>query len=506
MAVGGARRRTAGGPAATRRVESGDVRRLAVRSRCSAARMPRSGPKSAACTRARRWRSCSRLPSGRSQQRYLLMDSFRAAPRAQATKPSLFHGIDTTIPGLASLARGTPPPALVAGLRAIADHVAAAQKAFDIERSVRDRAVRFSRVSTPCERSGSSLRPMGLSAEARFNIDARLKTKEDQFTEAAVLAHGLRVEVLADDGVVVPGQDVRVADQHRRPRPARDACRRWRSAGFRRPATCPSGPLEVGAVYRCDAPTQIPADARITKPYWKPLPDAGAIRVRAGRAVRAAVPPDAVPRVVHADGRRHASCTSSVQSSSDTKAQQLEGEKRMELTVVPRAGAAGDAVDCDCARGPWRDGRCRSRGPGHGRESRRRARPPARCAWMCRRAGRRPRLQAVTFTREDEAQTVRFIAASRREDRAGAVHREIGRVGRRADVRDGISGCRVSAHPAQTARDSRVGRRKGDGRAARAESHHRLCHGHGRRDARGSCAAWARRSSCWTPTSWHGAT
>ena len=39
----------------------------------------------------------------------------------------------------------------------------------------------------------------------------RLKTKEDQFTEAAVLAHGLRVEVLADDGVVVPGQDVRVS-------------------------------------------------------------------------------------------------------------------------------------------------------------------------------------------------------------------------------------------------------------------------------------------------------
>ena len=52
---------------------------------------------------------------------------------------------------------------------------------------------------------------MGLSEDARFNIDARLKTKESAVPEAAVLAHGLRVEVLADDGLVVPGQDIRVS-------------------------------------------------------------------------------------------------------------------------------------------------------------------------------------------------------------------------------------------------------------------------------------------------------
>ena len=114
------------------------------------------------------------------------------------------------LPGLASLVGGTPPPALVAGLRAIADHVSAAQK--HSTSTARSRPLlRFSPVSTRCERSGSSLRTMGLSDEARFNLDARLKTKEDQFTEAALLAHGLRIEVLSDDGIVVPGQDVRVS-------------------------------------------------------------------------------------------------------------------------------------------------------------------------------------------------------------------------------------------------------------------------------------------------------
>ena len=112
---------------------------------------------------------------------------------------------------------------------------------------------------------------MGLAAEARFNLDARLKTKEDQFTDAALLAHGLRVEVLSDDGIVVPGQDVRVSISiGDRGRPVTVSA--VALDGFSKAATCPSGPLEIGAVYRCDAAAQIPANARVTKPYWKPLP------------------------------------------------------------------------------------------------------------------------------------------------------------------------------------------------------------------------------------------
>ena len=114
---------------------------------------------------------------------------------------------------------------------------------------------------------------MGLPAEARFDLDARLKTKEQQFTEAVLLAHGLRFEVLSDDGIVVPGQDVRVSISiGDRGRPV--SVSSVALSGFSVPAKCPSSPLEVGAVYRCDAPTQIPANARATKPYWKALPTA----------------------------------------------------------------------------------------------------------------------------------------------------------------------------------------------------------------------------------------
>ena len=91
------------------------------------------------------------------------------------------------------------------------------------------------------------LTSMGLSEDARFNIDARLKTKEKQFTEAAVLAHGLRVEVLGDDGLVVPGQDIRVSvsigDRGRPVSVSSVALNGFAGSG----STCPSGSIEVGA-------------------------------------------------------------------------------------------------------------------------------------------------------------------------------------------------------------------------------------------------------------------
>ncbi len=77
-----------------------------------------------------------------------------------------------------------------------------------------------------------------------------------------MLAHGLRIEVLSDDGMVVPGQDVRVSitiGDRGRPVDGVVRCAR-RTLQVRRRVQ--SGPLEVGAVYRCDAATQIPANAQ----------------------------------------------------------------------------------------------------------------------------------------------------------------------------------------------------------------------------------------------------
>ena len=52
---------------------------------------------------------------------------------------------------------------------------------------------------------------MTLDEAGRYEIDFRLRQKEREFQQAILLANGVRVEALADDGLVVPGQPVKVS-------------------------------------------------------------------------------------------------------------------------------------------------------------------------------------------------------------------------------------------------------------------------------------------------------
>ena len=54
------------------------------------------------------------------------------------------------------------------------------------------------------------LRTMSIDDAGKYEIDFRLRQKEGEFQQAIVLAHGIKIEALADDGVVVPGQPVKV--------------------------------------------------------------------------------------------------------------------------------------------------------------------------------------------------------------------------------------------------------------------------------------------------------
>jgi LmbE family N-acetylglucosaminyl deacetylase len=346
------------------------------------------------------------LPSGRAQQRYLLMDAVVTPPATPAEEASLFDGIDTTIPGLASLAGATPPAALVAGLRAIADHVSAAQKQFDAAGTFAPASSLLAGLDA-VRTLRQQLMTLGLSADARFSLDARLKTKEEQFTEAALLAHGLRVEVLSDDGVVVPGQDVRVSISiGDRGRPVSVAS--VALDGFAVPAKCTSGPVEVGGVYRCDAATQIPANARITKPYWKPIPKTG----------RYEFEPDAPFGLPFRPTPFRASFTLTAGATElhferavefRYEGQQLEGEKRMELSVVPRLAlrVTPSIAIVPAGRGATaavnREVRVTVANHGKGATTGQ-VRMDAPAGWTTT-----PPMQPVTFTREDEAQTVRFV-------------------------------------------------------------------------------------------------
>jgi LmbE family N-acetylglucosaminyl deacetylase len=343
------------------------------------------------------------LPAGRIRQRFLLIDSF-VAP-ASGEEPSLFHGIDTTIPGLAAFAGAAPPGALGPALRTIADHVEAAQKAFAAAADPVAAAPALLAGLDSVRALRQQLPSLGLSPEGRFNIDARLKTKEEQFGQAAVLAHGLRIEALADDGVVVPGQDIRIAvsigDRGRAVGVSSVALN-----GFSAAAACQPAALEAGGVYRCDATARIPDDARITTTYWKPLP-------HAARYEFAADAPFGVPfrptpfrvSLTLVAGATRLIVERPVEYRYEGPA--LEGEKRMELTVVPRLAlrVAPEIAIVPAGRGasPAVDREVRVTVTNHGKgQASGHVRMDVPQGWTATPA------QPVNFTREDETQTVRI--------------------------------------------------------------------------------------------------
>ena len=210
--------------------------------------------------------SCSRCR--RAVPAALSADGFvRAASGNPGEEPSLFHGIDTTIPGLASLRRrDASTPRLSRGCAAIADQVAAAQKQFDAGGPFAAAPSDRLQVSSAVRALRQQLWHDGAVAPRRASTSMqRLKTKEDQFTEAALLAHGLRIEVLADDGVVVPGQDVRVSitiGDRGRPVTVSSVT----LDGFSKAASAHRGRWKLAAVYRCDAAAQIPATPESPNP------------------------------------------------------------------------------------------------------------------------------------------------------------------------------------------------------------------------------------------------
>ena len=346
------------------------------------------------------------LPAASAPQRFFLMDTFANEPAGDET--SLFDGVDTTIPGLASFVQGTAPQALIAGLRAIADQVATAQKQFDAGGPY---------TAAPSLLAGlnatralrQQLASLGLSEDARATIDARLKTKEDEFVQAVMLAHGVRLEVLADDGVVVPTEGVRVSVVlgDRGPHPV--AVRSVAFDGFDGTAACAVQAVQPGGAFRCDTPLKIPTNARPTKPYWK----------RPGDAGRYVFEPDApfglpfrpTPFRAHVTlALSGAEVTLDIPVQYRYEGAALEGEKRMELTVVPRLAlrASPDIAIAPAGRGTnpatiEREIRVKVTNDEKGATAGQ-VRLDVPSGWRVT-----PASAPVNFTREDEELTVRFM-------------------------------------------------------------------------------------------------
>ena len=180
---------------------------------------------------------------------------------------SLFDGIDVSLAGLAQYAGPNPPAALASGLAAIVDRAVQAQKAFDTG----DDAA----TAEPIEAGLAAVRALrarldslGLSGDAKYEIDFRLAEKERNYQDAVIAAHGLTFEAIADDGLIVAGQPLKVSIVAINRGPGDVMVTHVDAAGFAGPAACAAGPAKKDAFYSCAADLRVPTDAALTEPYF----------------------------------------------------------------------------------------------------------------------------------------------------------------------------------------------------------------------------------------------
>jgi LmbE family N-acetylglucosaminyl deacetylase len=268
---------------------------------------------------------------------YSLIDTTISGELGKQEK-SLFDGIDTSLTSIAQYAGDNPPAALTAGLATIFGEARLAQNRFaegddagtadPVEAGLA--AVRALREELPS---------MGLGDSARYEIDYRLKLKERDYEDAVLAAHDLSFDAVADDGLVIAGQPIRLAIQAANHGGSDVTVTRVDIEGFDSPASCAPGKAAKGAAYNCASEAHIPKDAKLTTPYfhdnyWK-HPENQAIQIF-DPSVPFGVPFAPTPfRVTFHVKAGSAEVTKELPVEYRYVKDIYFGDKRMELNVVP---------------------------------------------------------------------------------------------------------------------------------------------------------------------------
>jgi LmbE family N-acetylglucosaminyl deacetylase len=209
---------------------------------------------------------------GGAGAQYQLMETTIAGEK-EKDEASLFEAIDTRLATLADFAAPNPPAALTTALAAITEDAARAQRAFD---SGTDASV-----APPVEAGLAAVRAlradlasMPISDTARYEIDFRLKTKEGDWEDAVIAAHGLTFDAVADDGLIVAGQPIKLTILAVNRGASDVAVSSVSIDGFDSPAACKPASLKKDGVFNCTSEAHVPKDARLTTPsfhddYWK---------------------------------------------------------------------------------------------------------------------------------------------------------------------------------------------------------------------------------------------
>ncbi len=180
---------------------------------------------------------------------------------------------------------------------------------------------------------------MGLDDSARYEIDFRLRIKERDYQDAVLAAHGLSFDAVADDGLVIAGQPVKLSILVANSGPSDVSVTGVSIAGFDAPVACAPGAVKKDAVYTCASDAHVPKNARLTAPYftdnyWK-HPENQAIQIF-DPAVEFGVPFAPTPfRVTFHVKAGDAEVTREVPVEFRYVKDVYFGDKRMELNVVP---------------------------------------------------------------------------------------------------------------------------------------------------------------------------
>lgn len=198
--------------------------------------------------------------------RYRLVESVIPG-QMDKEETSLFDGVETSLMGLAAYAGANPPEALRAGLASILEQARLAQRLFAAGDTGATAAPVVAGL-TALRTLRAALPSMGLSDEARFEIDLRLKSKEADYEKAALLAHGLAFEALADDGLVVAGQPLKLTIAAGNRGAVDVNLLGVAISGLEGKTSCAGTSLKAGSAFTCNADVTVPANARLTEPYW----------------------------------------------------------------------------------------------------------------------------------------------------------------------------------------------------------------------------------------------
>jgi hypothetical protein len=203
---------------------------------------------------------------GRGGGGYELMETSMDGQKGK-DESGLFDGIDIRIQALAHFAGNNPPLALTEGLAGIAEQARRAQEAFN--------AGNDGGAAGPVEAGLAAVRALrsrlgslGLSDSARYEIDFRLGLKERDYEDAVLAAHNLTFDAVADDGLVIGGQPIKVSAVAINRGATDVSITGVNIAGFDSPAACQPGPARRDAFYTCTSEAHIPRNAKQTTPYF----------------------------------------------------------------------------------------------------------------------------------------------------------------------------------------------------------------------------------------------